>query len=154
LEVAEGDGGGDLTIVQYKTIWKCHNKSPLYNEYMLIKNKYFLKRLRILTEIESFTFYVSCISKVQLLMLGSGQSLMTWKCVRERERERESVCVCVCVCMKVTSVWNISINIHIQAKECRKFKNISALTYYYSWILSKIPHKRKHLILIFLDHSI
>jgi hypothetical protein len=32
------DGGGDLTNVQYKFIWNCHNGSPMYNEYILIKN--------------------------------------------------------------------------------------------------------------------
>jgi hypothetical protein len=30
------DRGGDLTNVQYKPIWNCHNKSTLYNEYILI----------------------------------------------------------------------------------------------------------------------
>jgi hypothetical protein len=30
------DGEGDLTNVQYKLIWNCHNESPLYNEYVLI----------------------------------------------------------------------------------------------------------------------
>jgi hypothetical protein len=29
---------GDLTNVPYKPIWNCHNESPLYNEYVLIKN--------------------------------------------------------------------------------------------------------------------
>jgi hypothetical protein len=29
--------GADLTNVQYKPIWNCHNKSLLYNEYVLIK---------------------------------------------------------------------------------------------------------------------
>jgi hypothetical protein len=33
----ERDGEGDLTNVQYKPIWNCHNESPLYNEYILIK---------------------------------------------------------------------------------------------------------------------
>jgi hypothetical protein len=32
------DGGGDLTNVQCKPIWNCHNESPLYNKYILIKN--------------------------------------------------------------------------------------------------------------------
>jgi hypothetical protein len=32
------DGGDDLTNVQYKSIWNCHNESPLYNKYILIKN--------------------------------------------------------------------------------------------------------------------
>jgi hypothetical protein len=27
----------NLTSVQYKPIWNCHNDSPLYNEYILIK---------------------------------------------------------------------------------------------------------------------
>jgi hypothetical protein len=31
------DDGGDLTNAQYKPIWNCHNESPLYNEYSLIK---------------------------------------------------------------------------------------------------------------------
>jgi hypothetical protein len=31
------DSGGDRTNVQYKPIWNCHNESPLYNEYILIK---------------------------------------------------------------------------------------------------------------------
>jgi hypothetical protein len=30
---------GDLTNVQYKPIQNCHNESPLYNEYILIKMK-------------------------------------------------------------------------------------------------------------------
>jgi hypothetical protein len=34
-----GDGRGNLTNVQYKPIWNCHNESPLYNEYILIKKK-------------------------------------------------------------------------------------------------------------------
>jgi hypothetical protein len=29
--------GGDLTNVQCKTFGNCHNESPLYNEYILIK---------------------------------------------------------------------------------------------------------------------
>jgi hypothetical protein len=33
----EGDGGDDLTNVQCKPIWNCHNEFPLYNEYILIK---------------------------------------------------------------------------------------------------------------------
>jgi hypothetical protein len=32
------DGGGDITNAQYKLIWNCHNESPLYNKYILIKN--------------------------------------------------------------------------------------------------------------------
>jgi hypothetical protein len=39
--VAEGKGKGDdegnLTNVQYKAIQNCHNESPLYNKYILIK---------------------------------------------------------------------------------------------------------------------
>jgi hypothetical protein len=27
------DGGDHLTNAQYKPIWKCHQESPLYNEY-------------------------------------------------------------------------------------------------------------------------
>jgi hypothetical protein len=33
-----GDDGGDITNVQYKSSWNCRYKSPLYNEYILIKN--------------------------------------------------------------------------------------------------------------------
>jgi hypothetical protein len=33
------EGGSDLTNVQYKPIWNCHNESPLHNEHILIKNK-------------------------------------------------------------------------------------------------------------------
>jgi hypothetical protein len=33
----EGDGGGDLTNIQCKAIQNCHNDSPPYNEYILIK---------------------------------------------------------------------------------------------------------------------
>jgi hypothetical protein len=29
--------GGDLTNVKYKPIWNCHNESPMYNKYTLIK---------------------------------------------------------------------------------------------------------------------
>jgi hypothetical protein len=36
--VGERDGGGDLTNVQYKPIWNCHNDFPLHNEHILIKN--------------------------------------------------------------------------------------------------------------------
>jgi hypothetical protein len=32
------DGGCDLTNVQCKAIWNCHNGSSLYSEYILIKN--------------------------------------------------------------------------------------------------------------------
>jgi hypothetical protein len=32
-----GDGGSDLTNAYFKAIWNCHNESPLYNEYILIK---------------------------------------------------------------------------------------------------------------------
>jgi hypothetical protein len=32
-----GDGGNDIINVQCKAIQKSHNKSPLYNEYMLMK---------------------------------------------------------------------------------------------------------------------
>jgi hypothetical protein len=32
------DSGGDLTNVQYKPIWNCHNESPLYNKYNLMVN--------------------------------------------------------------------------------------------------------------------
>jgi hypothetical protein len=28
---------GDLTNIQYKPIWNCHNESTLYNRYILIK---------------------------------------------------------------------------------------------------------------------
>jgi hypothetical protein len=31
------DSGGDLTNVQYKPVWNCHNEYPLYNKYILIK---------------------------------------------------------------------------------------------------------------------
>jgi hypothetical protein len=34
--------GGNLTNVQYKSIWNCHNESPLYNECIIIK--IFLKK--------------------------------------------------------------------------------------------------------------
>jgi hypothetical protein len=34
-----GWGEGDLTSVQYKPNCSCHNGSPLYNKYILIKNK-------------------------------------------------------------------------------------------------------------------
>jgi hypothetical protein len=37
--VERGDGGGVLTNVQCKAIQNCHNESPLYNEYILIKMK-------------------------------------------------------------------------------------------------------------------
>jgi hypothetical protein len=33
----KGDGRGHLNNVQCKAIWNCHNESPLYNEYILIK---------------------------------------------------------------------------------------------------------------------
>jgi hypothetical protein len=32
----ERDAGRDLTNVQYKCTWNCHNESPLYNEYIMI----------------------------------------------------------------------------------------------------------------------
>jgi hypothetical protein len=31
-----GDGG-DVTNVQHKSTWNCHNEIPLYHEYILIK---------------------------------------------------------------------------------------------------------------------
>jgi hypothetical protein len=35
-----GAGSGDnLTNIQYKAVQNCHNESPPYNEYMLIKMK-------------------------------------------------------------------------------------------------------------------
>jgi hypothetical protein len=37
--VGRGHAGSDLTKVQGKSIRDCHNESPLYNEYMLIKMK-------------------------------------------------------------------------------------------------------------------
>jgi hypothetical protein len=33
------DSGGDLTNIQYKPIWNCHNECPLYNQYILIFKK-------------------------------------------------------------------------------------------------------------------
>jgi hypothetical protein len=36
-ELRGRDGGGDLTNVQHKPIWNCHNESCLYNKYILIK---------------------------------------------------------------------------------------------------------------------
>jgi hypothetical protein len=33
----ERDRGDDLTNVQYKPIWNCHNEFPPYNDYILIK---------------------------------------------------------------------------------------------------------------------
>jgi hypothetical protein len=33
------DGGGNLINVKYKPLWNCHNEFPLYNKYILIKNK-------------------------------------------------------------------------------------------------------------------
>jgi hypothetical protein len=33
------DGGGDLTNVQHKPIWNHHNESPMYNKYILMKNR-------------------------------------------------------------------------------------------------------------------
>jgi hypothetical protein len=33
------DGGDVLTNVQYKPIWNCHNESPLYNEYILMRKE-------------------------------------------------------------------------------------------------------------------
>jgi hypothetical protein len=31
------DSGGQLTNIQYKAIWNCHNESPLYSKYILVK---------------------------------------------------------------------------------------------------------------------
>jgi hypothetical protein len=36
-ELREGKCGGNLTNVQCKAIQNCHNESPLYNEYILLK---------------------------------------------------------------------------------------------------------------------
>jgi hypothetical protein len=33
----EGDGGGDLSSVQWKPIQNCHNESLLYHGYILMK---------------------------------------------------------------------------------------------------------------------
>jgi hypothetical protein len=38
------DSGDDLTNIQYKSIWNCHNECPLNNEYILIKNNGKMKR--------------------------------------------------------------------------------------------------------------
>jgi hypothetical protein len=38
-EIKERDNGDDLTNVQCKPIWNCHNEFSLYNEYILIKMK-------------------------------------------------------------------------------------------------------------------
>jgi hypothetical protein len=35
----ERDPGGDLTNVQYNSIWNFHNDSPLFNQYILILKK-------------------------------------------------------------------------------------------------------------------
>jgi hypothetical protein len=35
VQTQGGDGGDNLTNVQCKAIQKCHNESPLYNEYIL-----------------------------------------------------------------------------------------------------------------------
>jgi hypothetical protein len=35
----ENDGGVDIMKINYKHICKCHNASPLYNYYMLIKKE-------------------------------------------------------------------------------------------------------------------
>jgi hypothetical protein len=35
----QGDSGGNLTNVQCKVIWNCHNECPIYDESMLIKMK-------------------------------------------------------------------------------------------------------------------
>jgi hypothetical protein len=36
------DGGSDVTNVRYKLIWNCYYESPLYNECILIKKRFFL----------------------------------------------------------------------------------------------------------------
>jgi hypothetical protein len=33
-----GDNGGDVTNIQHKSNQNCHYESPLYKEYILIKN--------------------------------------------------------------------------------------------------------------------
>jgi hypothetical protein len=38
-EMWENDGGNEFNKVYCKHMWKCHNETPLYNEYMLIKCK-------------------------------------------------------------------------------------------------------------------
>jgi hypothetical protein len=34
----ERDDGGNVKTVKYNSDWNCHFESPLYNEYILIKN--------------------------------------------------------------------------------------------------------------------
>jgi hypothetical protein len=43
-ELRGRESGSDLTNVQYKPIWNCHNECPLYNEYILIKKEKEKKR--------------------------------------------------------------------------------------------------------------
>jgi hypothetical protein len=38
LELTGRNGEDDLTNIQYKPIWNCHNEFPLYNEYKSNKN--------------------------------------------------------------------------------------------------------------------
>jgi hypothetical protein len=36
-ELKQRDNGGNVTNVQYKPNYNCHYKSPLHNEYIIIK---------------------------------------------------------------------------------------------------------------------
>jgi hypothetical protein len=45
-ELRGEDSSGDLTNVQYKSVWHYHNESPLHNEYILTKNLIKNKRNR------------------------------------------------------------------------------------------------------------
>jgi hypothetical protein len=55
--VGVGDGGDNLTNVQCKAIWNCHSKSPLYNEYILIKMGDKETKKKIFTILFMFAYY-------------------------------------------------------------------------------------------------
>jgi hypothetical protein len=60
----EGDDGGNLANVQCKAIQNCHNESPLYNEYMLIKVK----------KISTFSIQLQCGTQVSHIFRGESLS--------------------------------------------------------------------------------
>jgi hypothetical protein len=50
-------GEGDITNVQSKSIWNCHNESPLNYEYILIKMKK-VENLAMIINLDTIEHYV------------------------------------------------------------------------------------------------
>jgi hypothetical protein len=57
------DDGGDLTNVQCKPNWNCHNESPLFNEYIQIKI-FIIKKFILLTSLKCTTPWYFIYSEI------------------------------------------------------------------------------------------